>query len=214
MSPPEPENAAPPVPPDFDRMYAHDPDPWRVATSWYEQRKLDVVLAAFRRPTYQLAWDAGCGTGELAARIARRCHEVVATDLSERAVELTRRRVADAGAMNVTVQVNALPNVPTAFDATTRPADLIVLSEFLYYLDAEQRAATWKLLDGIAGPETDVVAVHWRPEPEDAWLSGEAVQRELNDHLIDNGWCRVVTHTDVEFVMACWSRADAEPLGR
>ena len=30
--------------PDFDAMYDADPDPWEVETSWYERRKLAVLL--------------------------------------------------------------------------------------------------------------------------------------------------------------------------
>lgn len=207
-------NPATPPAPDFERLYAQDPDPWRVATSWYEQRKLGIVLAALRRPTYRLAWDAASGTGELAARVAPRCERVLATDASPRAIELTRARIAAAGADNVTIERNALPNLPVALagcepdaggGAGPQRPDLIVLSEFLYYLDDDQRAATWRLVGDLAGPDTDIVAVHWRPEPDDGRLSGAAVQRELNDHLIEVGWCRVVTHTDEEFVMACWS---------
>lgn len=237
-----------PTPPDFEAMYAADPDPWQVATSWYEQRKLGLVLAALRRPSYRLAWDAASGTGELAARIAARCGRVVATDASARAVQLTRRRVADAGALNVMVERSALPQRPQALAAPVagvgpgvwtkgsgailapvrpaepaqpaqpaeraEPPDLIVLSEVLYYLDAAQRAETWALIASLAEPLTDVVAVHWRPRPDDGSASGEAVQRELNDALVDAGWCRVVTHTDVEFVMACWSQDVPETLGR
>ena len=80
--------------------------------------------------------------------------------------------------------------------------------------DADQRAQTWRLIEASTAPEADVVAVHWRPKPEDAWLSGEAVQRELNDYLTDAGWCRVVTHTDVEFVVATWSRDVPLTIGR
>jgi SAM-dependent methyltransferase len=202
------------TPPDFEQMYADDPDPWRVATSWYEQRKLGIVLAALRRPAYRWAWDAGCGTGELAVRLAPRCDAVLATDLSARAVELTRRRADEEGMRNISVQVNALPLRPSGLSEAAVQPDLIILSEFLYYLDADQRAQTWRLIEASTAPEADVVAVHWRPKPEDAWLSGEAVQRELNDYLTDAGWCRVVTHTDVEFVVATWSRDVPLTIGR
>lgn len=32
-------------PPDFEALYAADPDPWHVRDSWYERRKEAVVLA-------------------------------------------------------------------------------------------------------------------------------------------------------------------------
>ena len=76
-------------PPDFETLYRANHDPWRVGTSSYEQRKLDIVLACLSRPRYCLAWDPACGTGHLAARLAERCDRVLASDASEAAVALT-----------------------------------------------------------------------------------------------------------------------------
>ena len=60
-------------PPDFDAMYAADPDPWDVGGSSYEVRKRAVVLACLRRARYATAWDPACGTGHLTADVAARC---------------------------------------------------------------------------------------------------------------------------------------------
>jgi hypothetical protein len=54
--------------PDFDALYRDDPDPWQVRSSFYEQRKLDIVLAGLQRPRYRSAWDPACGVGELRTR--------------------------------------------------------------------------------------------------------------------------------------------------
>lgn len=189
--------------PDFDQLYRQDPDPWRVATSWYERRKLAILLACLRQPQYRLAWDPACGTGELAALLAPRCEAVVASDASVVAVDLTHHRLAGCAASHVTVVRSALPQAPSCL---TSAPDLIVLSEVLYYLDATQRRDTAQLMQRVAGATTDIVAVHWRPAPEGSRLSGAAAQRELNDHLVEAGWHRVMTHTDLEFVLACWSR--------
>ena len=35
--------------PDFDTLYRDDPDPWQVASSFYEQRKRAVLLASLTR---------------------------------------------------------------------------------------------------------------------------------------------------------------------
>lgn len=198
-----------PTPPDFDRLYAADPDPWEVATSWYERRKIDIALGCLRRERYGRAWDAACGTGELAARLAARCDAVVATDLSREAIALTRARVA--GLPGVTADVSALPARPAALAGTP---DLVVLSEVLYYLGAPDRAATYALVDAIAAPDAEVLLVNWAPQPEDADTSGVAVFNEANAALNALGWGRLVTHTDVEFVAGCWSRDVPERLGR
>jgi len=38
--------SGPPGIPDFESMYRADSDPWQVQTSWYERRKLAVLLAS------------------------------------------------------------------------------------------------------------------------------------------------------------------------
>ena len=81
--------------PDFDTLYRADPDPWQVASSFYEQRKRAVVLASLTRARYRSAWDPGCGTGELAVHLATRADSVLATDISGEAVRLTAARCAE-----------------------------------------------------------------------------------------------------------------------
>lgn len=36
----------------FEQMYQADPDPWQVASRWYERRKRDLLLAALPRERY------------------------------------------------------------------------------------------------------------------------------------------------------------------
>ena len=45
--------------PDFEALYRRDADPWQVASSFYEQRKLELVLAALSRAGVR----AGLGSG-------------------------------------------------------------------------------------------------------------------------------------------------------
>lgn len=216
--------------PDFEEMYRADPDPWEVGTSWYERRKTALVMAMLRREKYRLAWDPACGTGDLAVELATRCERLVCSDLSETACDLTRARLTEAEVALIAPGGEAavgLARLPSAVaiveqcELPARPAalaeakpDLVVLSEFLYYLDEEQRSRTWKLLDDVCDDSTDIVAVHWGPEPEQAHLSGSAAQRELNAHLGERGWWRLVTHTDIEFVVALWSKDIPTQIGR
>ena len=58
-----PATSAGPVIPDFDALYRADPDPWEVGSSWYERRKLSVLLASLPRQHYAVAWEPGCGPG-------------------------------------------------------------------------------------------------------------------------------------------------------
>lgn len=188
------------VVPDFESLYAREPDPWQVRSSFYEQRKLDVLLATLGRPFYGSAWDPACGVGELALRLSARCTTVLATDLAASAVELTRHRCAGESAITVAqLTLPAAPEPPQTFD-------LVVLSEFLYYLDADDRAAALDLVDTLTSSDAEIVSVHWRHHPHDAWLSGVDTEAEIAGHLSAHGWSQTVSHHDEQFVLDSFRR--------
>jgi SAM-dependent methyltransferase len=180
--------------PDFDALYRADPDPWQVRSSAYEGRKLGILLASLTSPAYASAWDPGCGVGELAARLAQRCDLVLASDASPEAVRLTRERCTDLD--NVTTAVVSLPLPPP-----TSGFDLVVLSEFLFYLDPTGRRQAMAIIDERCAPSAELASLHWRPKPHDAWLSGEAMQAEISADLGARGWTRHTHHDDRDFVL-------------
>lgn len=202
----------PASPTDFDSWYRDDPDPFAVRSSPYEQRKLAVVLASLAAPRYALAWDAACGTGDLAVTLAARADRVVATDAAARAVELTRA-LADDGpdGVRVATAVCALPGTPTpgtstpgtstheTGDVEVHDADLVVLSEVCYYLSREDRLATYAMVDAVAAPDAECVAVTWRNLPGDAHVSGDEATREITAWFTARGWRAAVRHVDTDF---------------
>jgi hypothetical protein len=189
--------------PDFDSVYRADPDPWRVRTSFYERRKLDVVLASLSSPSYAAAWDPAAGVGELVARLSGRVDRVLATDASVEAVRLSRGRCSEL--TNVEVRAQALPTrPPTGWG----PFDLVVLSEFVYYLSPSERKASLEMLDSVVADRAELVSLHWRHQPHDAWLSGAHVQAEIGQHLIDHGWRTQVQHEDRDFVLSSFERGE------
>lgn len=192
-----------PVIPDFEALYGAESDPWKVRSSFYEQRKLDIVLASLGRPFYRSAWDPACGVGELALRLAGRCTAVLATDLAASAVRITGQRCEhESGVTTAQLALPAAPNTPARFD-------LVVLSEFMYYLDAEARPAALTLIDAVAADDAEVVAVHWRHHPHDGWLSGVEVEDETVQFLRDRGWSPTVHHDDTGFVLDVLRREES-----
>lgn len=187
--------------PDFDALYRRDPDPWKVHSSFYEQRKLAIVLACLNSSRYRFAWDPACGVGELAARLAPRTDRLLASDASGQAAHLTGQHCRDLP--QVEVRQLTLPKAPPE---PLRDFDLVVMSEFFYYLDAPDRAATIAMLDTVTTEDAEIVSVHWRYRPHDAWLSGEDVQSEVIDRLGGLGWRHRVQHDDRDFVVDCLER--------
>ncbi len=190
--------------PDFEAMYAHNPDPFGVRHTWYERRKLNVLLATLRRERYAAAWDPACGTGDLATALASRCAQVLATDASQQAVRITT--ALTQGQDNVRVAHLRLPNAPT----TPLAYDLVIVAEVLYYLCGPDRTRTVQLVDTVTRnvPGAEVVAVHWRHHPHDAQLSGVEVTEELGAGLMDRAWIPAAQHQDTDFVVGSWVRRD------
>jgi trans-aconitate methyltransferase len=178
--------------PDFEAMYAADPDPWSVRTSWYERRKLAVLLAALPHERYRRAWEPGCGIGVGTAAVADRADDLVASDGSSRAVAATRDRTA--AMPHVRVVESVLPEIP--LDA---PVDLVVAAEFLYYLD-DLAAGVGALWDACA-PGAHLVCVHWARHPHDGHLSGVRLHGLLRLSAMERSARHLVEHRDEDFVL-------------
>jgi SAM-dependent methyltransferase len=190
------------TPVDFDRMYAANADPFRVGDSWYEQRKIAVVLASLTSPTYHRTWDTACGTGHLAAALAPRSGYLLASDAAPTACRLTRERLAEFGAAETTV--HTLPAAPP--DIAGQPFDLVVLSEVLYYLSPAESAEIPAMLEGATIGLAEIVAVNWRHHPDDAHVSGTSAIEQLDLALREYRWLPAVRHVDEDFLLCSWRR--------
>src|SRR4051794_4793646 len=141
-------------------MYLAKDDPWDLATKWHDQRKYAVTVASLPRERYRRCYEPGASIGLLTRLLAARCDEVLAVDSIASAVEQARATCRD------------LPSVRV--DRATLPADLpdgtfdlIVIGDLLYYLSADDLAATLDGLQDRLEPGGDMVSVHFRNRAED-----------------------------------------------
>lgn len=127
----------------FDALYRDNPDPWDFRGSAYERAKYSATLAALPRSRYRSGVEIGCSIGELTSRLGEHCDVLIALDVSEVAIEIAKRRCGNRPNISfIVAEVPGFwPNVA---------ADLIVLSELLYFLDAGE-------IDQLA----EQVAAHW-----------------------------------------------------
>lgn len=112
----------------FERLYADNPDPWSYETSGYEAEKYRLCLGLLGDRRFNRGLEVGCSIGVLSAEIASRCDYFLGLDGAATAIDRARSR----GMANAEFGVARLPS-----DWPVGQWDLIVLSEVLYFLDAE-----------------------------------------------------------------------------
>lgn len=188
---------------DFEAKYQQDGDPWGYLDSWYERRKYAVTMACLPRERYRLVWEPACSIGVLTGLLAQRADRVLASDGSATAIATARASVLPAGAGAVEWSVQALPARPPADPGR---ADLVMLSEILYYLPEDDRAAVLDAAHDVLEPGGDLVVVHWRPLPGDAHLSGDDANAWVRARLLTAGWSLVSRHDDEQFVLDVLSK--------
>ena len=159
----------------FEELYKGSQDPWSFATSEYERRKYERTLDALEGRRFRRALELGCSIGVFTAMLAPRCDELLAVDISRRAVDLARERLADFP--NVRVERRTLPE-----ETPEGPFDLIVASEILYYFTEEAMLAALRRFEEELAPGGSILAVHWRGEPKTHPLRGDEVHELLGCH--------------------------------
>ena len=160
----------------FENRYRENPDPWNYQASPYERGKYQVTLESLSRPRYVNAFEPACSVGELTAMLAGRCSRLLATDVSETAVEQARRRCA--GLPNVRIECRDL-RADLNDHTEDRPFDLIVFSEVGYYFDIDSLSRLARRLAEALCSNGELVAVHWRGHSSDHLLHGDEVHRCL-----------------------------------
>lgn len=173
----------------FHRLWADEDDPWGLESTWYEDRKRAVVLAALPDPHYRRAFEPGCAGGALSTELAPRCDELVCTDLARQAVDRARTRLA--GHPHVRVTQAAVPN-----EFPVGPFDLVVVSELAYYFADEKRVALWEGLRERLEPGGTLLAVHWTREVPGYPADGARVHEEL---VRIEGFEQVAEHREADF---------------
>jgi cyclopropane fatty-acyl-phospholipid synthase-like methyltransferase len=138
----------------FDALYARDGDPWKFASSPYEQAKYSATLQALPAAHFSSAFEVGCSIGVLSRMLAKCCTALLAVDVAEAALVQARRRCADLD--QVEFDLMQIPG-----EWPRRRFDLIVLSEVLYYLSPNDVACTARLARDSLRRGGAILLVHY-----------------------------------------------------
>lgn len=156
----------------FEGLYAESEDPWGFEASEYEQNKYARTLATLGERTFRRALEAGASIGVFTEMLADRCEELLAVDVSERAVVAARKRLA--GREHVRVERRTLPE-----EMPDGPFDLIVASEVLYYFPREEMLTVLRGFERELAQGGTLLAVHWRRKTQTYPLQGDEVHELL-----------------------------------
>ncbi len=156
----------------FESMYQREADPWKFRLSDYEQSRYGAIISALANGSYNRAFEPGCSIGELTARLAHLCREVVAIDVSPTAVQHAQQHCRPLS--NVDIRVGSIPK-----DLPDGTFDLIVFSEIGYYFEESELANLGAILASRLEQNGVLLAVHWLGRSSDHILGGERVHQVL-----------------------------------
>ena len=159
----------------FEGLYAESNDPWNFETSEYERNKYRRTLEVLGERRFERALEAGASIGVFTEMLAGRCEELLAVDVSDRAVAAARERLS--GRERVIVERRTLPE-----EMPGGPFDLIVASEILYYYTTEEMLVTLRAFEREMVRGGVLLAVHWRRETRTYPLQGDEVHELLLGH--------------------------------
>jgi SAM-dependent methyltransferase len=188
----------------FEDLYRAADDPWRLAGSWYEQRKRALTMASLPRARFRSAFEPGCALGLLTELLAPRCDRLLATDIAaEPLAALARRFASDP---QVDVRQLAVPRQwpPGEFD-------LVVLSEIGYYLDHADLSEVIDRTVGSLAADGFVVACHWRHPAAGYPLTGDEVHESMT---AESGLTVLTAHREEDFRLDVFGRPGAPSVAR
>ena len=151
----------------FENLYRTNADPWSFETSAYEDEKYTRSLAALR-PSYARALEIGCSIGVFTSRLAPRCGDLLAIDISERAIERARARCKEMPNVHFARLAFPVEFEPDAFD-------LVTCCEVGYYWSDADLAAARDRIAATLVQGGDLLLVHYLPNVEEYVRDGDTV---------------------------------------
>ncbi|MET4093615.1 bifunctional PIG-L family deacetylase/class I SAM-dependent methyltransferase [Arthrobacter sp. UYCu712] len=175
----------------FDAVHHREDDPWQYTTSWYEQRKRSLTLAALPGRDYEAGLEIGCSIGTLSVDLAQRCRSFLAVDASGTALAHAAERLAHLPAAR-TRQLTVPQEWPEG------SFDLIVVSEVGYYLAPAELSELLAKVKAALQPGGTLALCHWR-HPISGWeLDGDSVHAAARREL---GWADAGLYRERDFLL-------------
>jgi SAM-dependent methyltransferase len=156
----------------FEEKYRASCDPWSFSSSSYELNRYDEIIRLLGGRMFDHGFEPGCSIGVLTERLAARCGNLSAMDISPTAVAMAQQRCERYP--NVIVVEGAIPD-----DLPRDTFDLIVFSEIGYYFERGILAGVRDVLTECLTKQGVLVGAHWLGVSADHLLTGDEVHEVL-----------------------------------
>lgn len=162
----------------FKGVYDANEDPWNFETSQYEAKKYAATIASLPNEHYKNVLEIGCSIGILTQLLAQKSGRLLATDISEKALDLAKKRCENL--KNVSFKkLNFKDEIPED------RYDLIMVSEVAYYLSSEDWEMAVGNLYNRLKTDGNIVLVHWLLEVHDYPQTGDEVHQSFENLMKD-----------------------------
>ena len=158
----------------FDTKYAEKLDYWDFETSAYEAAKYSDTMRSLAAQQYRNAFEIGCSIGVITGQLAKRCVQLLAIDVADRALSVARGRCAALS----NVQIIKM-RFPKERPPSSARFDLIVVSEVGYYWSWDDLNAAQDAIEEQLEFGGHLILVHWTPKVSDYPLTGDAVHESF-----------------------------------
>ena len=147
-----------------------------------------ITVESLLRDRYRTAFEPGCQTGALTARLATRCDRVIAVDPSPIAIATARRRCrafqnVEISEGAIDAESGAVANSGAAGDFGAEELDLILFNEVGHNQSAAQLRELARKLAGRLGENGEFVAVHDLGASAGQRLTADQIHAVLGDEL-------------------------------
>ena len=183
----------------FKEVYDANDDPWNFETSEYESAKYEATIKALPKKNYGNALEIGCSIGVLTALLAQKTDRLLATDISEKALETAKQKCKNLE--NVTFECMSF-----SAELPADRFDLIMISEVAYYLSSEDWETAINALYERLLPDGDIVLVHWLPEVHDYPQTGDEVHQTF-EKLMKDKLKKVFAAREENYRIDVWTRS-------
>ena len=156
----------------FKKVYEANDDPWNFKSSEYETLKYQETLDALPKSRYKNALEIGCSIGVLTKLLSGRCDQLLAIDISEKALDQAKEYCSDLE--NITFKKMNFPS-----ELPDEKFDLIMISEVAYYLSAADWEFAMENLYNKLSEKADLILVHWLPIVHDYPQTGDEVHDQF-----------------------------------